>query len=233
LTRAARGRRSGERGLVRGCCAGLTVLVVLAALALVLVLLIRTSGTPDLGAPPVGPDDGQSPAAIATALGSEVEAQLASPGARGAAILVSEQDLSTLAATGNPDPEMFSAVRVRARDGQLWVTADSHLGPLPVVVTARLILSLGSDGSIVPDVVELDVGSQPVPAFMRSAIDPRGEAAISLAPLLSGANLSQFGLECLVVVQGRGVQLGFHDPLLSPDPGYCASHPLSEATDAG
>ena len=220
---AARGRRAGERGLFRGCCAGLAVLVVLAALG---VLLIRMTSSPDLGAAPAGPADGGSPGAIAAALGAQISTELARPGAAaGAVVLVSEQDLSTLAALDNPDPEMFTAVRVRARGGQLWVSADSHLGPLGVVVTARLTLNLQPGGSITTGIDELDVGDQAIPAFMRSAIDPRGDAVLSLTSLLRGAPLSQFGVECIAVAPDRGLELGFYNPVLSADPGYCAANP--------
>jgi hypothetical protein len=201
--------------------------------AVALVLLIRVTGVPDLGAAPAGPHDGGSPEAIAAVIGAELQTELARAGASGGAVLVSEQDLSTLAAADNPDPGMFTALKVRARGNQLWVSADSHLGPLAVVVTARMILTVRPGGEITPDVEELDVGDQAVPGFMRSAIDPRGDADLSLTPLLSGAPLSQYDLECLVVVPERGLELGFRLPLLNADPGYCAAHPLPEAIKAG
>jgi hypothetical protein len=201
--------------------------------AVALVLLIRVTGVPDLGAPPAGPQDGGSPGTIAAVIGAELQTELARAGASGGAVLISEQDLSTLAAADNPDPGMFTALKVRARGNQLWVSADSHLGPLAVVVTARMTLTLRPGGEITPDVEELDVGDQEVPGFMRSAIDPRGDADLSLTPLLSGAPLSQYGLECLVVVPERGLELGFRLPLLNADPGYCAATPLSEAISAG
>jgi hypothetical protein len=201
--------------------------------AVALVLLIRVTSVPDLGAPPAGPHDGGSPGTIAAVIGAELQTELARAGASGGAVLVSEQDLSTLAAADNPDPGMFTALKVRARGNQLWVSADSHLGPLAVVVTARMTLTLRPGGEITPDVEELDVGDQEVPGFMRSAIDPRGDADLSLTPLLSGAPLSQYGLECLVVVPERGLELGFRLPLLNADPGYCAANPLPEAINAG
>jgi hypothetical protein len=201
--------------------------------AVALVLLIRVTGVPDLGALPAGPHDGGSPGTIAAVIGAELQTELARAGASGGAVLVSEQDLSTLAAADNPDPGMFTALKVRARGNQLWVSADSHLGPLAVVVTARMTLTLRPGGEITPDVEELDVGDQEVPGFMRSAIDPRGDADLSLTPLLSGAPLSQYGLECLVVVPERGLELGFRLPLLNADPGYCAANPLPEAINAG
>ena len=201
--------------------------------ALALILLIRLTSAPDLGALPAGPDDGGSPGAIAAALGAEVRTELVRPSVPGAAVLVSEQDLSTLAAADNPDPEMFTALKVRARGAQLWVSAGSHLGPLTVVVTARLTLDLRPGGEITYDEEELDVGDQSIPGFMRSAIDPRGDAVLSLTSLLGGGQLSQYGLECLMVVPERGLELGFHSPLLKADPGYCAANPLTEAISGG
>lgn len=224
MTVARRSVGAGERGLLRGCCAVLVALGVVCVAALV--LLVRLTGTPDLGPAPAGPDDGGSAASIAATLATRVAAQLIEPGATEAAVLVSERDLSILATADNPEPSSFTDVAVRARSDQLWVDADSHLGPLPVVVTARLSVSLRPAGSIVTDVQEVDVGDQTVPGFMRSAVDPRGNALFSLSPLLSGSQLSTFGLECLTVLPGRGVELGFHAPLSPADPGYCTAHPV-------
>ncbi len=68
---------------------------------------------------------------------------------------------------------------------------------------------------------------------MRSAIDPRGDAVLSLTSLLSGGGLSQEGLECLMVVPGRGLELGFHAPLLEANSGYCAANPVREGISGG
>jgi hypothetical protein len=201
------------------------LLIVLCAAALI--LLVRLTGTPALGGSPTGPDDGGTPLAIATDLGGEVGAALLHSDAAGAAVLVSEEDLTTLAATDNPDPRTFSDLQVRARGGQLWLSAGTHLGPLPVLVTARVTLDLHPGGAITAAVQEIDVGDQVIPGFLRSALVPRGSAALSLSPLLNGSELSDFGLKCLAVVPQRGVELGFHAPLANADPGYCASHPLA------
>jgi hypothetical protein len=198
------------------------LVVLLAALA---VLLVRLTASPDLGGAPAGPDDGQSPLEIAATLAGSAGIQLAQPGATGAVVVVSEQDLSILAAAVNPDPGSFTDLQVRARTGQLWITASSRLGPLAVVVTARLGLGFAPGRPITTDLEEIDVGDQAIPGFLRSAVDPRGSAAFSLTPLLSGSQLSQYGLECVVVVPYRGLELGFHEPSASPSPGYCAAHP--------
>ena len=232
MTPAVPGRRAGEGRLLRGCCAGLAVALILLC-ACVLILGVRLTASPALGAAPAGPADGASPSAIAALLAGEVSDQLDRSGAPGAVILLSERDLTTLAASANPDPRMFSGIQVRARDGQLWVSAESALGPLSVVVTARLTIRLGESGSITPTIDEIDVGDQAVPGFLRSAVDPDGSAAFSLSPLLTGSALSPYGLECLTVVQGRGLELGFHMPLLDPDPGYCAAHPVAATPTNG
>ena len=223
MTRGLTARRAGERGLLRGCCAGLVALVVL--LAALTVLLVRVTARPDLGGAPAGPGDGQSPLEIAATLAGSAGVQLAQPGATGAVVVVSEQDLSILAAAVNPDPGSFTDVQVRARAGQLWVTADSHPGPLAMVVTARLSLSFEPGRPITPQLQEIDAGDQAIPGFLQSAVDPRGSAAFSLAPLLSASQLSQYGLECVVVLPYRGLELGFRELSASPNPGYCASHP--------
>jgi len=228
---APRGHRVRERGLLRGCCAGLVALAVLAIAAVV--LLVRLTGTPDLGAAPAGPDDGGSPLAIAATLAGRVSEDLARPGSTGAAVLVSERDLSTLAAADNPDPGTLTHLEARARGDRLWVTADGNLGPLPVVVMARLRLGFEPGAPVTATVEEIDVGDQQIPGFLTSAVDPRADVSLSLTPLLSGSELSQFGLECVAVVPDRGVELGFHAPLGTVSTGYCAAHPPSPDIGAG
>ncbi len=232
MTRATRGHRAGERGLLRGCCAGLAALVVLGGVA-ALVLVARLTGTPDLGPAPTGPDDGATPPAIAATLGARVGEQLARPGSTGAVVLVSEDDLSTLAAADNPDPAALAGLQARARGDQLWVTAQTHLGPLAVVVTAKLGLSFRPGATVTASVAEIDVGDQDVPGFVSSAVDPDAAAGLPLTPLLSASELSQFGLECVVVVPDRGVELGFHPPSGRVSAGYCAAHPPSPDIGAG
>ena len=228
MNSALRPRHAGESGLLgirRGCCALIVLLLVVVVAAVV--LLVRLTATPNLGAAPVGPADGQSTAAIAGVLVSrDVLPQLTRSGSTGATALVSEHDLTVIAAQNNPDPQTFTHVQVRARGEQLWISADSHLGPLPVVVVAKLTLQFQPGGSITPDIQEMDVGDQAIPGFMRTAIDPRGNAVISFGPLLSSAALRAYGLECVMVLPDRGVELGFHELAATPDAGYCAAHPI-------
>jgi len=223
VTPATRVGRAAERGLLRGCCAGLLALLLLAVAALV--LLVRLTGTPDLGAAPAGPADGSTALNIAATLAVRVGEDLAEPGATGATVVVSEQDLSILAVIDNPDPQALGDLQVRARGGHLWVSADSHLGPFPAVVTARLDLAFHPGAPVTATIAEVDVGDQEIPGFLSSAVDPQVASTFSLTPLLTGSELSQFGLECVTVVAGRGVELGFREPLGSVSTGYCAAHP--------
>jgi hypothetical protein len=219
---AARPRRPGEHGLFRfrGCCIGLLVLFVLCAGAALLAM--RITATPVLVTSPLaGPDDGARSQEIATALARQLQADLLKSPHGQASLLLSEHDLSVIAAQANPDPATFSDVQVRSRDGYLLVSADSHLGPLPIVVTVRLVPRLSGDGTLSVDIAEVDVGDQSIPGFMRSAIDPRGQDVLP-AGLFKNLDLSSFGPDCLAVVAG-GVELGFHSPTTPPNPGNCAA----------
>jgi hypothetical protein len=217
----ARRGRAGQRGLFRGCCIGIVALVVVCAGAVV--LLIRLTSSPTyLAAPLAGPDDGSSTAAIAAVLAPKVSTELTTSTGGHAVVTLSEHDLSVIAAQENPDPDSFSSVQVRSRGGYLLVSADSHVGPLAVVITARLVLSLQRDGSVTVSLEELDVGDQAIPGFMRSTVDPRGSDIFQLASLLRASGLSHLDLDCLAVVSG-GVALGFHSPGASADRSTCAS----------
>jgi hypothetical protein len=195
-------------------------MIVLAAAAAL--LLLRVTSTPDLGAAPSGTDDGDSAQAIAASLAKGVEARLAA--STQTEILVSERDLTVLAVEYNPDPGMFTDPQVRSRSGRLLLSADGSLGPLRVVITARIAVSLSGAGGVTVDVVELDVGDQVVPDFMRSAVDPRGDGALSLTALLEQPGMSGLDslIECVAAVPG-GVEMGFHRQGAASSPGLCAS----------
>ena len=178
----------GERGAIRGCCVGLALMIVLTGAAAL--LLLRLTGTPDLGAPPSGSDDGASQQAIAATLAPLVADGLSSSAQT--AVLLSERDLTVIAAENNPDPEMFTQPQVRSRDGELLLSAASNLGPMPVVTTVKLSLHLTGAGDVALGVVELDVGDQIIPGFLRSALDPRGNAPFDLSPFLGAPGMAAF-----------------------------------------
>lgn len=210
--------RTGERGALRGCCIGLAVMIVLAAASLV--LLLRLTGTPDLGLAPAGARDGASGPAIAATLATQVGDGLSS--SPQTTVTVSERDLTVLAGEDNPDPGMFTDPQVRSRGGRLVLSAGSHLGPMAVVTIVKLSLSLTASGDITLAVVELDVGEQVVPGFIRADIDPRGNAPFDLSSLLGEAGMTAFRslVDCVAVVPG-GVELGFHRQGVPADAGYC------------
>ncbi|MGD0832823.1 MAG: hypothetical protein ABSA40_00170 [Candidatus Dormibacteria bacterium] len=218
------GARSGERGAIRGCCLGLALMIVLTGA--VAVLLLRLTDTPDLGSPPSGPDDGGSQQAIATTLAKAVASGLSSSAQT--TILVSEHDLTVLAAENNPDPDLFTKPQVRSRGGVLVLSAGSHLGPMAVVTTVKLSLHLTGSGGISLGVVELDVGDQVIPGFLRSALDPRGNAPFSFSPFLDATGMSAFRslLECVVAAPG-GIDLGFHRQGSAADPSVCSTAPAA------
>jgi hypothetical protein len=187
-------------------------------------LLLRLTGTPDLGAPPSGSDDGASQQAIAATLAPLVADGLSSSAQT--AVLLSERDLTVIAAENNPDPEMFTQPQVRSRDGELLLSAASNLGPMPVVTTVKLSLHLTGAGDVALGVVELDVGDQIIPGFLRSALDPRGNAPFDLSPFLGAPGMAAFRplVECVAAVPG-GVELGFHRQGSPENPGICSRGP--------
>ena len=194
-------------------------MIVLTAAAAV--LLVRLTSAPNLGAAPSGSDDGSSTQAIAVTLSNLVGTRLAS--STQTAILVSERDLTVLAVDYNPDPGAFADPQVRSRDSHLLLSAANSLGPLHVVTTAKLSLSLAGSGDVTVSIVELDVGDQVVPAFMHSAVDPRGDGVFSLTPFLGETGMKTFRslIECVAAVPG-GIELGFHRQGAPSDTGLCA-----------
>ena len=204
---------------MRGCCAFLVVLVVLCAAAVV--LLVRLTATPAfLSGPPPGPDDGGSTQAIAARLAADLAVQLGR-GTTDPAVTVSDRDLTVVAAAENPDPGTFTDVQVRTGGGRLLLSARSHLGPLPVFVTVRLIPHLvGGDPQIRVD--EIDVGDQVLPGFMRTMVDPRGQAVLDLGTVVGAMHAAGLQIGCVAVVR-TGVVLGFQRVGAHPDPSPCAS----------
>jgi hypothetical protein len=219
VTPAPRSGRRGEHGLFRTCCLGLVILLALCVGAVV--LLVRLTSSPAfLATAPLGADDGPTTQAIATRLATQLALSLLDPTGQ-ATVLVSDRDLTVIAAEENPDPQTFSGVQVHSNAGHLLISAHSRLGPLPVIVTAQVLPHL-VNGTPQIDLGDVQIGDQVLPGFLRSWVDPRGTAIFNLGSLVRKMSISTFGLECMAVLQ-NGVELGFHAPLTGPQPNLCAT----------
>jgi hypothetical protein len=205
--------RSGERGVVRGCCAGLIVFLILAGgMAFI---ADRALAAPQLGPPPAGPSHGATELAIAVNLGQQMAAQLL-VGPHGV-ITLSEQDLTVLADANNPHPDQYRDVEVRVRDGLVVVSAQISAGPFTPTAVAHISVALrsASSGSVLAaQVPEVDVGQLGLPGFVASGLVGQLNAALSLDSLFaidSRLNALRAYIECVAVVPG-GVAVGIHGP---------------------
>jgi hypothetical protein len=205
--------RTGERGIVSGCCAGLVVLIVLAAAGAF--LADRALAAPVLGAPPAGPAHGDNEVAIAVSLAGSMAAQLLA-GSHGVVVL-SEQDLTVLADASNPQPTRYRDLQVRVRNGLLVASAQISFGPFnpTAVVHVSLTLQSGPQGPVIAaQVPEIDIGMLGVPRFFGDALVKEIDSALSLDKLFSvdpRLNALRTDIECVAVVPG-GVAVGVHDP---------------------
>jgi hypothetical protein len=215
-------RRPGEAGLV-----GKLAL----ALAAAIVLLAgwtywRMTSAPDLGPPPQGPAHGDDDLALAAYAVTSLVGLLNPLGSAHATVVLSEQDLTTIArqrATSS-----FSDPQVRVRDGQVVVSGGTNVIGIGVTAVGRLDLELVRDADGSPDVSasidEIDAGRLTLPGPLRDAIARELESRVHLDDVLeadSRLRLLRPALEC-VAVGPSGVVLGFHSPLATPDPGRCA-----------
>jgi hypothetical protein len=204
--------RSGERGIVRSCCAGLVLLIILAAGGAF--LADRALAAPVLGAPPAGPSHGDNEVAIAVALGGAMAAQLLA-GSHGVVVL-SERDLTVLADANNPHPNTYRDLQVRVRNGLLVASAQISFGPFNPTAVVHVSLSLqpGHNGPVIAaQVPEFDIGMLGVPGFFADRLVKEIDAALSLDKLFSvDPRLSALrsDIECVAVVPG-GVAVGVHD----------------------
>jgi hypothetical protein len=204
---------SDQRGIVRGCCLGLLVLLI--AVGGTVFVADRALAAPALGAPPAGPSHGSTEAKIAVALGSEMAAKLVqSPHG---VVILSEQDLTVLAVANNPHPSEYRDVQVRVRDGLVVVSAQISAGPFTPTAVAHISLSLqpGPNGPVLAaQVPEVDIGMLGLPGFAGSGLVSQIDAALSLDRLFSIApELSPLrtDIECVAAVPG-GVAVGVHIP---------------------
>jgi hypothetical protein len=204
---------SGERGIVRGCWAGLVLLVILAAGGAL--VADRALAAPVLGAAPAGPSHGDSEVAIAVSLGTAMGTQLLA-GSHGVVVL-SEQDLTVLADANNPHPARYRDLQVRVRDGLLVASAQISVGPFNPTAVLHVSLSLqaGQSGPVIAaHVPEIDVGLLGVPGFLGDAPVKEIDSALSLDRLFSvdpRLNALRTDIECVAVIPG-GVAVGVHDP---------------------
>jgi hypothetical protein len=214
-------RRRGERGIFRGCCFGLVLLLVL--LGLLAFAADRALAAPDLGADPAGPSHGANETAIAVTLGAQLAAELASNPQ--AVVTLSELDLSVIAEQNRP--ARFQSLQVRVRNGQIVVSGPTAEGPFTVTVVAYLTVTL--DMTVTPPqfsatVTQLDVGQIGVPGWISSIVLHDSSPTVSMNSLFAQAalRLLQANVECMRVVNG-GVTIGVHRPGVSPDPGVCGA----------
>jgi len=205
--------RPGERGIVRGCCAGIALLIVLAAG--VAFLGDRALAAPVLGAQPAGPAHGDTEVSIAVSLGTAMAAQLVA-GSHGVVVL-SERDLTVLADANNPQPARYRDLQVRVRDGLLVASAQISFGPFTPTAVVHVSLSLqpGPNGPVIAaQVPEIDIGLLSVPSFLGSALVKEIDSALSLDRLFSvdpRLTALRADIECVAVVPD-GVAVGVHDP---------------------
>jgi hypothetical protein len=204
---------SDQRGIVRGCCLGLIVLLILVGGSVF--LADRALAAPDLGAPPAGPSHGASEDAIAVALGAQMAAQLIqSPHG---VVVLSEQDLTVLAVANNPHPSELKDLQVRVRDGLVVVSARVSAGPFTPTAVAHIKLSLRPGGAgpvIAAQVPEVDIGMLGLPGFAGSSLVSQIDTALSLDRLFAIApklSVLRSDIECVAVLPG-GVAVGVHDP---------------------
>lgn len=213
---------SDQRGIVRGCCLGLLVLLI--AIGGSVYLADRALAAPVLGAPPAGPSHGSTETAIAIALGTEMAAQLIQ-GPHGV-VVMSEQDLTVLAATNNPHPNAFHDLKVRSRGGLVVVSANISAGPFTPTAVAHISLSLkaGPDGPLIAaQVPEVDIGMLGLPGFASSGLASQIDSALSLERVFAidpRLRALRADIECVAVVPG-GVAVGVHDPGIAPVASSC------------
>jgi hypothetical protein len=219
---AARPSRAGQAGLLRGCCFGLVLVVVLVAGTVF--VTVRALAAPDLGPPPGGTAHGSSEVVIAAALAGDAATQLVF--GDHATVTLSERDLTVIANARNPSPDRFRNPQARVRNGDVVVSADTSVGPLGVTGVVRYVLLFSTSSGttqVSAQVVDYAVGQLGVPGFLGDRVDPRASSSVNLTALFASnlilEGLSQ-SLDC-VAVHDDGVHVGFHRPGVSAAPGTC------------
>lgn len=218
----ARPSRSGQVGLLRGCC--FPLILVLVVVVGGLVLGQRALAAPDLGAPPGGTAHGSTELVIAAALVGDAATQLLK--ADQAVVTLSERDLTVIANARNPSPVRFRNPQARIRNGDVVVSADTSVGPFGVTAVAGFTLlfsNAAGSTQITAQAVNYSVGQLGLPSFVGDRLDPRGSATLNITSLFASnpalLALTQF-MDC-VAVRPDGVHVGFHSPGVAATTGAC------------
>jgi hypothetical protein len=220
--KAAATPRTGEAGLFRGCCLGLVLLLVLVAAGVF--AAVRALAAPDLGPAPGGTTHGPTETLIAAALAGDAATQLLN--GDHAVVILSERDLTVIAAARNPEPDRYRNPQARIRNGDVVVSADSSVGPFGVtpVVRLSLLFSAAGGAQITVHVIDVAVGQLGLPGVVADRVDSRGSATLSLATLFAAnpaLTLLSDAMEC-VAVKSDGVHVGFHSPTAPADASRCS-----------
>ena len=224
--RTKRPGRARQRGGVLGCAFLLLAIGLIGAGA---VLGNRTVAPPVLGAAPAGPGHGATDLEIGAALAPRlVQALVLHPHAM---VVLSEQDLTVLARTHNPNPDRYRSPEVRVREGRLVVSALTSVAGQTVTGVARLEVALQpSDGAapgISTHLAEVDVGQVPIPEWARGLLNLPDDRAVDPATILqTNPTLRRLAvyLDC-VAAAPDGLRMGFHRPGAAADPAGCDSVP--------
>ena len=178
--------RAGEIGIVRGCCIGLIVLVVIVGGSAF--LADRALAAPELGrstrravARRHRDRDRRSPWVVRWPSSSLVGAARRRH--------LSEQDLTVLAVANNPHPNQYRDLQVRVRYGLVVASARIDAGPFTPTVVAHVGLTLrpGPHGPVIAaQVPEIDVGLLGAAGIRRRAgLVSEIDAALSLDRLFA------------------------------------------------
>jgi len=214
-------RPAGQRGLVRGCCAGLVILVSLIGFAAY--LADRVIAAPDLGPPPAGPNHGDTQTTIAISLAAALISQLLTQ--PHGMVTLSEHDLTVLAQAHNPHPDRYRNIAARVRNSEVLVSADDGVGPITTTAVAHLAVGLlaeGSPGGLEVRLTELDAGQLTLPGWLKDRFAGQIDSAIGLNPLFGTAawQTLRTDIECLLVA-GDGIRIGVHRPGTAASPAAC------------
>jgi hypothetical protein len=223
LRRRAAGRSRGDqRGLIKGCCLGMLLLLV--AVGYTAYIIDRAVSGPDLGSAPRGPNHGNNELAIAATLAPQLAASLiVQPHA---VITLSEHDLTVLATQNNPRPAEYHNVSVRVRGGMLLVAADVGVGPFRPTALAHVAVTFDSTSGqvrISSQVGQIDLGQLSLPGWLKDRFVAQVMQSTALLPLFADGSALKSALsniECLAAAD-EGVRIGVHRAGTTADASTC------------